>query len=298
MIFAHAVTGNILITCSNNNVITYNISYDLDGGSETTTNPTTYNIETNTFTLNNPTKTGHTFIGWTGSNGTTAQTTVTISKGSIGDKSYTANWEPIIYTVTFSLTNCKSTGNATAPYGSSYTATITTSGYVTVPRSVSISMGGTSLGSSQYSYTKTSKTSADLTINSVTGDIDISASTVISEIIVEINIYLDGVRNTKSSTTENISVRGQTTELSKTVTIANKKAGMLGLPQSVPEGFANYTFSTMSGSGAGFSWSCVKDDTVNSTTGEPAPKLVLSITLIRGTVPASVTIDIYGTSSS
>ena len=79
--------------------ITYTITYNLNGGVQT--NPkTTYNIEDNNFTLVNPTKTGYTFAGWTGSNGTTAQTTVTITKGSTGNKTYTATWTANSYTVT------------------------------------------------------------------------------------------------------------------------------------------------------------------------------------------------------
>ena len=74
--------------------VSYTITYNLDGGS-VNSNPTTYTIETNDITLNNPTKTGYTFKGWTGSNGTTAQTTVKIAKGSTGNKTYTANWEEI-----------------------------------------------------------------------------------------------------------------------------------------------------------------------------------------------------------
>ena len=72
--------------------IEYTISYTLNGGSVSSSNKTKYTIETATFTLNNPTKTGYTFTGWTGSNGTTASTSVSISKGSTGNKSYTANW--------------------------------------------------------------------------------------------------------------------------------------------------------------------------------------------------------------
>ncbi len=71
----------------------YSINYDLKGGTLATANPTTYDVETSTFTLNNPTRTGYKFTGWTGSNGTTPQATATITKGSTGDKSYTANWE-------------------------------------------------------------------------------------------------------------------------------------------------------------------------------------------------------------
>ena len=83
--------------------INYTISYDLDCGLVETSNPTSYNIETETFTLVAPIKTGYTFIGWTGSNGTSPQTVITINCGSNGNKSYTANWEAIEYTITYNL---------------------------------------------------------------------------------------------------------------------------------------------------------------------------------------------------
>ncbi len=47
-----------------------------------------------TFTLNNPTREGFTFVGWTGSNGSTPQLTVTIQKGTTGDLEFVANWIP------------------------------------------------------------------------------------------------------------------------------------------------------------------------------------------------------------
>ena len=85
------------------NVITYNITYSLNGGNleEGITNPKNYTIETASFTLNNPQKDGYTFTGWTGSNGTTPNTTVTISKGTTGDKEFIANWKANEYIVTF-----------------------------------------------------------------------------------------------------------------------------------------------------------------------------------------------------
>ncbi|MBR6017784.1 MAG: InlB B-repeat-containing protein [Paludibacteraceae bacterium] len=82
------------------NVVNYSIGYTLNGGS-VSTNPTSYTIATNTITLNNPTKDGYTFKGWTGSNGNTPQTTVQITKGSTGNKTYTANWEKLTYTITY-----------------------------------------------------------------------------------------------------------------------------------------------------------------------------------------------------
>ena len=81
----------------------YNITYNLDGGSLEEENPTTYNVETPTFTLNNPTKTGYSFLGWTGSNGDTPDINVTIEQGSIDHRTYTANYSPDEYSITYIL---------------------------------------------------------------------------------------------------------------------------------------------------------------------------------------------------
>ena len=74
---------------------TFTITYDLSGGSVATDPPTGYTWETAAFTLNNPVRPGYIFAGWTGSNGNTPQTTVTIPAGSHGNKAYTANWTPL-----------------------------------------------------------------------------------------------------------------------------------------------------------------------------------------------------------
>ena len=91
--------GNLSYT-ANWELVTYNITYNLNGGSLPAgqSNPTTYTIVTPTFTLNNPTKPGFDFEGWTGSNGSTPQTTVSVSQGRWGDISYTANWRISRYT--------------------------------------------------------------------------------------------------------------------------------------------------------------------------------------------------------
>ena len=80
----------------------YTITYKLNGGINNSSNPSTYTIEKNDITLQAPTKTGNVFKGWTGSNGTTKEMSVTIQQGSTGDKEYTANWNEI-YTVTFNV---------------------------------------------------------------------------------------------------------------------------------------------------------------------------------------------------
>ncbi len=92
-------------------IVTYTISYDLKDGT-VTGNPASYDVTTNTITLKNPTRTGYVFLGWTGSNGTTPQMTVTIDQGSTGNKSYTANWGPI-YNITYDLAGGKGSNPAT-----------------------------------------------------------------------------------------------------------------------------------------------------------------------------------------
>jgi uncharacterized repeat protein (TIGR02543 family) len=90
--YTGTVTSNISVATSAS-IVTYTITYASNVGTASSVgNPTSYNVTTATFTLTNPTKAGYTFNGWTGSNGTTAQTTVTIAKGSTGNKNYTENW--------------------------------------------------------------------------------------------------------------------------------------------------------------------------------------------------------------
>ena len=76
--------------------ITYTISYTLNEGVLTSANKTSYTVETETFTLINPTKELYSFTGWTESNGGTANTNITITKGSTGNKVYTANWKSMV----------------------------------------------------------------------------------------------------------------------------------------------------------------------------------------------------------
>ena len=77
----------------------YSITYNLNGGNLTNSNPEKYTIESETITLNNPVKDGVDFIGWTGSNGTQPQKVVQILKGETGSKVYTANYQELIYRV-------------------------------------------------------------------------------------------------------------------------------------------------------------------------------------------------------
>ena len=70
----------------------YTITYDLAGGT-VEGNPDTYTVEMDTFTLKNPTRPGYIFTGWSGT-GLDGENnmTVTIPKGSTGERRYTAHW--------------------------------------------------------------------------------------------------------------------------------------------------------------------------------------------------------------
>ncbi len=85
------------------NLNQYKITYDLDGGMLPSgkTNPGIYSVTSDTFTLNNPEKKEHTFLGWTGSNGNITEKTVKITKGSTGDRSYKASYEINSYKLIF-----------------------------------------------------------------------------------------------------------------------------------------------------------------------------------------------------
>lgn len=74
--------------------IEYTITYILDGGNMDN-NPSTYTIESNDITINNPIKSKHNFLGWSSNYFEGKSTEVIIKNGSIGNITLTANWERI-----------------------------------------------------------------------------------------------------------------------------------------------------------------------------------------------------------
>ena len=78
----------------------YTIIYNLDGGSSYA-NPISYNAKTSTFKLNNPTKKGYEFLGWTGTNLSDLTLNVIIEKGTIGDLNFIAHYKPKQYKISF-----------------------------------------------------------------------------------------------------------------------------------------------------------------------------------------------------
>ena len=90
----------------------YTITYELDGG-VVTGNPDNYTKATPTFTLKEPTKTGYTFIGWSGTELDSVAKSVTIPKLSENDRSYVANWNINTYTLTINTSGGSYSGDLT-----------------------------------------------------------------------------------------------------------------------------------------------------------------------------------------
>ena len=100
--YTMAVTGAVSLTAQTQ-IETYTIDYELNDGALEAgrTNPTAYTIETAAFMLENPVRTGYGFAGWTGSNGTTPQTSVGVAQGSTGNLRFEANWTANDYKILY-----------------------------------------------------------------------------------------------------------------------------------------------------------------------------------------------------
>lgn len=78
--------------------ITYhNIVEEIDS------NPSTYNIDTETFTLVSPSKIGYIFVGWYSDEALENVVSATVEKGSIGDLHFYAKWQAEVYDITYVL---------------------------------------------------------------------------------------------------------------------------------------------------------------------------------------------------
>ena len=76
----------------------YTVTLDASGGDPI--RPIQYTVESETFLLPTPVRTGYIFLGWTGEGITEPQKSMEIPQGSTGDRTYTANWQVIEYTIT------------------------------------------------------------------------------------------------------------------------------------------------------------------------------------------------------
>ena len=82
--------------------ISYPIDYVLNGGINNSQNRTNYNVETDTFALEPPTRACYDFAGWYAEPEYKTEVTA-IAKGSTGDKILYAKWTPTIYQIQYVL---------------------------------------------------------------------------------------------------------------------------------------------------------------------------------------------------
>ena len=112
----------------------YSITYNLDGGTNNTSNPASYTVENDTITLADPSKTGHDFKGWyTDASFTEASKVTEIAKGTIGDQTFYAKWEAASYNVTLNTNagtiNSGNVGSYTYGVGATLPTDVTKDGY-------------------------------------------------------------------------------------------------------------------------------------------------------------------------
>lgn len=93
------VTGNLVLHAKWK-PITYDITYELYGGSNHSDNPATYTIET-AVTLKEPVRAGYQFTGWNTAADGTGNNVTEIPVGSHGEKSFYAQWTANSYDVTY-----------------------------------------------------------------------------------------------------------------------------------------------------------------------------------------------------
>ena len=90
-------------------IITYTVDYNLDGGYRTSewtdaSNPSTYTVESQLFSLRPPEKQNYNFAGWIERGGSsTASLSMSVPQGSTGNKTFIATWKttPVDSTITY-----------------------------------------------------------------------------------------------------------------------------------------------------------------------------------------------------
>ena len=93
---------------------TYRITYKLNGGKNTKSNPSTYSV-TSSISLKNPSRKGYSFKGWY-SDSRYRTRIKTIKKGTTGNKTLYAKWSKNSYRITYKLNGGKNTKSNPAKY--------------------------------------------------------------------------------------------------------------------------------------------------------------------------------------
>lgn len=101
LVFALVLCLTLVSLCGCSDTAVYTITYDLNGGYSDVTNLTAFNKDTPSFSIVNPERLGHVFVGWSlSSDLSNPIQSVEIIKGSAGSRIYYAVWKLPACTVT------------------------------------------------------------------------------------------------------------------------------------------------------------------------------------------------------
>lgn len=106
-------TGNLTLYAKWS-ATSYRITYKLNGGKNTKSNPSTYSVTTS-ISLKNPSRKGYSFKGWY-SDSRYRTRVRTIKKGTTGNKTLYAKWSKNSYRITYKLNGGKNTKSNPAKY--------------------------------------------------------------------------------------------------------------------------------------------------------------------------------------
>lgn len=109
---------------------TYTITYNLNGGTNPSSIPTSYTILSNTITLPTPTKSGYVFNGWYTTSNFTGSKVTKIASGSTGNKVYYAKWTA--GNTTYTVRHWKQTLEDSTQYTQDKSETLTNTAGATV----------------------------------------------------------------------------------------------------------------------------------------------------------------------
>lgn len=100
--------------------VRYKITYNLNGGTQDSGNPTSYAEGTGTITLASPKKTGHVFGGWYTDSAFSSARVISIDTEKPKNYTLYAKWTPVEYVLVLSSQGVKYTRYTDCVYGTSY----------------------------------------------------------------------------------------------------------------------------------------------------------------------------------
>jgi uncharacterized repeat protein (TIGR02543 family) len=98
------------------NPIIYRISYELAGGANSPGNPPEYTVAASTIPLQDPQRRGYAFKGWYDSPDFSGEPATSIPHDSIGDRTFWAKWEAIVYPIEYVLSGGENNPGNPASY--------------------------------------------------------------------------------------------------------------------------------------------------------------------------------------